>query len=203
MKLPLCPKCGGPKRLRAHETCARCRSHPKDACPRCGRPKGVERSMCIRCHALDNVALRVANANPPAHGHQRNICACGQVKMRYAKSCWECWNAILRARQPEMTYHHGGRAHVVVDGKRVRRARVVLEATIGRTLEPHEHVHHMNCDRSDDRPENLVPLTNREHALVHQALEREQRQAEGRMSKSERRAEASRRFHERKRAKAT
>lgn len=60
-------------------------------------------------------------------------------------------------------------ADVVVrsGGCYVRRSRAVLAATLGRSLSPDEHVHHMNEDRSDDRPENLELISPREHNRHH------------------------------------
>ncbi len=49
----------------------------------------------------------------------------------------------------------------------VKRAILVMEAKLGRLLETQEHIHHLNGIRDDDRPENLVVLTNSEHASLH------------------------------------
>ena len=46
--------------------------------------------------------------------------------------------------------------------------RVVAEQMLGRPLTTDEHVHHINEDRADNRPENLRILTNAEHQKVHQ-----------------------------------
>ena len=49
----------------------------------------------------------------------------------------------------------------------VRRSMLVAEATIGRFLAEDEVVHHVNGDKSDDRPENLRVLKKHEHSLIH------------------------------------
>ncbi len=44
--------------------------------------------------------------------------------------------------------------------------RVVAESMLDRSLTPDEHVHHINGDKSDNRPENLQVLTNSAHQAV-------------------------------------
>ncbi len=49
----------------------------------------------------------------------------------------------------------------------VKRSILVMEQVLGRFLLPSEHIHHINGIRSDDRPENLMVVTNSEHACLH------------------------------------
>ena len=50
----------------------------------------------------------------------------------------------------------------------VLRSHVIVEEKIGRLLKPEEIVHHINRDRTDDRPENLEVLENRSaHLKLH------------------------------------
>ena len=46
---------------------------------------------------------------------------------------------------------------------------VVAEQMLGRTLATGETVHHLNRDKTDNRPENLEVLTRSEHAAHHDA----------------------------------
>lgn len=49
----------------------------------------------------------------------------------------------------------------------VFRYRLVMEKKLGRFLRPGEVVHHINGDKTDDRPENLEVMTNSEHTRLH------------------------------------
>lgn len=53
----------------------------------------------------------------------------------------------------------------------VKRCWVVAEAKIGRYLLPGEVVHHINGDKSDDSPDNLLVISSKEHSRIH-AIER-------------------------------
>jgi hypothetical protein len=49
--------------------------------------------------------------------------------------------------------------------------RLVMEQRLGRHLLPTEKVHHVNGDRTDNRPENLVVLSHRVHLRSHMCKE--------------------------------
>ncbi len=53
------------------------------------------------------------------------------------------------------------------NGKWKRRNRVVMEKELKRPLEPWEHVHHKNGNRTDDRLCNLVIISASEHSRLH------------------------------------
>lgn len=55
--------------------------------------------------------------------------------------------------------------------------RIVMEEKLGRKLRPEEVVHHINGDRQDNRPENLMLLSDSEHGRHHAILMWEERKA--------------------------
>jgi len=52
----------------------------------------------------------------------------------------------------------------------IKRARLVLEEKLGRYLLPSEHSHHINGIKDDDRPENLMALSNSEHGKLNPVI---------------------------------
>jgi hypothetical protein len=75
----------------------------------------------------------------------------------------------LPARNGGLSPHGDGKRYQIWcrDGTKVFFYRAVMEAQLGRRLRSDEHVHHINGDPSDDRPENLEVLTPAEHRQRH------------------------------------
>ena len=64
-----------------------------------------------------------------------------------------------------------------VEGERIYLHRLIWEKNNGRQLRKGEVVHHVNCDPTDNRPQNLQAMSNAEHTSLHETLRRAERRA--------------------------
>lgn len=103
--------------------------------------------QCEHCgKTAERRRFRFADGRVSGHDYGQRFCskACG-----YAGRKW-------RPINPNGYVHSSG--YIRVDlrgGKKAFQHRVVMEEMIGRPLRPGENVHHVNGQRTDNRPENL------------------------------------------------
>lgn len=76
----------------------------------------------------------------------------------------------LLSEQPHIDSARGRWCVTQRDGNPYLWYRIVMWDLIGRELGTDEHVHHINDDKTDDRPENLAILSPTEHTRLHMAL---------------------------------
>ena len=99
---------------------------------------------------------------------------CGfPLDRRQEKFC----SIICKSIAARKTYLKAKYPHLTVNGEKAYVHRVAWQKNHGRRLLPGEVVHHINCDPTDNRPENLQAMTISEHSALHHRLARQQRRA--------------------------
>ena len=91
---------------------------------------------------------------------ERAFCSrkCRRAKPEYAPK----WRGGRRFDGKYIYLHDSKRPH-----KRIAEHRLVMEKKLGRKLRRLEDVHHLNENKLDNRPENLVIVTRSEHMRIH------------------------------------
>lgn len=93
------------------------------------------------------------------------ICCSRECKGKLMKS----GNAGYGFKKIEKERNHGkyyAYKVIVVNGKRVKEHRWIVEKHIGRKLKKDEFVHHINGNSHDNRIENLMIVDNRSHGKI-------------------------------------
>lgn len=80
---------------------------------------------------------------------------------------------VLRHAGAKSKQTHGYVFVRVGKGKRVLEHRMMAERALGRPLGKNEHVHHINCDKSDNRPENLLICSRAYHIALHRRMRKD------------------------------
>ncbi len=142
------------------------REYPTRVCVVCNspftvRPGKIEAARIYCSHKCANQRP----SNIPTHTCRQ----CGKEFQRRIKKhdpCL-CCSVQCNADYRRKGYVKRGYKLVRVGGPQVPEHRLIAEGLIGRPLRSDEHVHHINRDTLDNRPENLQVLSVSEHMSLH------------------------------------
>lgn len=137
-----------------------CRSKHQD---KTSRKKG-EYIACAMCGKIKYFSRSYLNTALNKHGMR----FCGKICTNKAKSIGILPVGFRYKNQKKENHPY---KLIMVNGKRHRLHRWLMQEHLGRKLERWEHVHHINGNKKDNRIENLAVLTSSEHNKLHYAIQ--------------------------------
>ena len=141
-------------------------------CSRCGSVKSAKRNRCYVCSPAKTKSgktIMCVHCSAPFYVQRYQLNVVGNRKPKYCSNV--CKNVALTGVEivkGTRCVRKDGYVQVKVGIREYQlEHRIVMEGILGRKLDTDEHVHHLNSDRADNRPENLEVLTSSEHAKLH------------------------------------
>ena len=118
----------------------------------------VECPLCHKIRSIDSTDVKRAKLNGLCLTCYRTVYQKGENNPDWKGGKYK-QHGYIHIRMPNHPHaNHSGY---------IRRCRLVMEQVLGRYLLPEERVHHINGIKDEDKPENLVILTNSEHMKFH------------------------------------
>lgn len=171
-----CKKCGVEKQDEEFSVRKFHSSGRNTICKQCKRDEyrlaletsGPSKTMCICSHCGKEFYVHT-NKIAKGHKYKTNV---GRFCSRSCLLSYQHNHNALFAPQPS-TLDHAGYVCVRLGrySKRVEH-RIVAERALGRPLKKNEVVHHINMDKTDNRPCNLIICDQKYHAWLHSEMAR-------------------------------
>lgn len=145
----------------------------------CGHP--ARKVSTARCKSCPRSSEKSASANRArrkhahyiGHGKNRYLAPCGHaVGAPSIKQCWSCYKKSLDDLYEARGFVTTPYLTTTRDGKKVQAHRVIVEKALGRPFRTNEVVHHINCNKRDNRNCNLLVCDRAYHAYLHSAMQR-------------------------------